>query len=484
MKREQEYTPLFDRLAEFAAGRHVSFHVPGHKNGEVFPKKGHTYFKNILQVDMTELPGLDDLHAPTGVIADAEALAADYFKADDSFFLVGGSTAGNLAMILAACRPGEKIIVQRNSHKSIMNGLELAHARPVFIAPDYDTAVQRYTHPSSQTLEQALSENPDASAVVLTYPDYFGRAYDIEKMIQLAHTYEIPVLVDEAHGVHFSLGDPFPPPALKCGADIVVQSAHKMAPAMTMASFLHVKSSRIKEEQVAHFLQVIQSSSPSYPLLASLDIARSFLAGMKQDHLVEILQNVKQTREVFQGIASVDVLPVTPLDDPLKTTLHTKGGMPGTTLARLFEDEGIYPELATENQVLFIHGMSPFGKMKKMKKAVQKVREQLKISTNHATIDTVELFPDKVQALALSYDEMLRTDTETIPLKEAAGEVAAEPMVPYPPGIPLILKGERITETHTGLIEKLVKQGVVFQHRGRSHEIKVFKVMDRGEYVP
>src|SRR5699024_1345518 len=154
-----------------------------------------------------------------------------------SFFLTGGSTAGNLAMILATCSPGDKVIVQRNSHKSIMNGLELANAHPIFIAPDYDGTVDRYTHPNVGTLEQALIDHPNAKAVVLTYPDYFGRTYDIARMIKLAHSYHIAVLVDEAHGVHFSLGSPFPASAIDFGADVVVQSAHKMAPAMTMASY-------------------------------------------------------------------------------------------------------------------------------------------------------------------------------------------------------------------------------------------------------
>src|SRR5690625_2352822 len=165
----QEQIPLYDTLVNFTKQNPISFHVPGHKNGNIFPTKN--FYDRILQLDLTELPGLDDLHSPTGAIAEAQQLAADYFQADHTFFLVGGSTAGNLAMLLTACSSGDKVIVQRNCHKSIMNGLELAGAHPVFISPKYDETVDRYTNPDIHTLKTALKENPDAKAVMLSYPD-------------------------------------------------------------------------------------------------------------------------------------------------------------------------------------------------------------------------------------------------------------------------------------------------------------------------
>src|SRR5690625_6577696 len=174
MKRVQQQMPLFQRLTEFADRQTMSFHVPGNKTVIIIPGNVQRFIHSNLPIDMTELPELDDLHAPREVIAEAEALTSDYFHADHSFFLIGGSTVGNLAMILAACSPGEKIIIQRNSDKSLMNGLELANANPVFIAPEYDEVVDRYTHPRVEKQEAALDADPDAKAVVLTYPDYFG----------------------------------------------------------------------------------------------------------------------------------------------------------------------------------------------------------------------------------------------------------------------------------------------------------------------
>lgn len=297
---DQYQTPIYQTLKRLDETNPISFHVPGHKNGAVFPEQARAYYDSILKLDMTEIPGLDDLHAPTEAIAEAEELAAGFFQADHTFFLVGGSTAGNLAMILATCGVGDKVIVQRNCHKSIMNGLELSGAKPIFIAPEYDATVDRYTNPSMETVHQALETHPDVKAVILTYPDYFGKTYAIKEMIDTAHEYEIPVLVDEAHGVHFALGEPFPSSALALGADVVVQSAHKMAPAMTMASLLHINSTFVSKERIAHYLQIIQSSSPSYPLMASLDIARSFLATMKKDEIEKVLQSAAKVKEILK----------------------------------------------------------------------------------------------------------------------------------------------------------------------------------------
>lgn len=458
-------------LASTASNPPLSFHVPGHKNGTVFLEQARKHFEHLLKLDLTELPGLDDLHAPHGAIAEAEKLASDYFQSDHTFFLINGSTVGNLAMILAACRTNDKIIVQRNSHKSVMNGLELAGARPIFLAPEYDHEVQRFTSPAKATLETALIEHPDAKAVILTYPDYFGRAYDIKAMIDLAHKYNVPVLVDEAHGVHFSLGKPFPSSALDLGADVVVHSAHKMAPAMTMASYLHVKSPRITKDSIAYRLQMLQSSSPSYPLMASLDIARAFLAGQTETKVQQVLDHAAEIRGLFAQASNKWEL--IPSDDPLKLTIQLKEGYSAKEAATLFEEQGIYPELLTERQILFIFGLGPFAEWDRLKKVLKYIEETLKNNENHATIEVVNFFTNKTQELVLSYREMEEMEQQLIPFHLAVGEIAAEPVTPYPPGIPFILKGERITVEHLEAVKQLTEQGVRIQQR--SEDIRVFR---------
>ncbi|WP_067729745.1 aminotransferase class I/II-fold pyridoxal phosphate-dependent enzyme [Oceanobacillus damuensis] len=469
MKADHRNTPIFQRIKQFSADSPLSFHVPGHKNGTVFPHGPYEYFEEILKLDVTELPGLDDLHAPNDSIAEAEGLASDFFRSDHTFFLVGGSTAGNLAMILAVCSAGDKVIVQRNSHKSIINGLELSGARPVFVSPKYDKEADRYTNPSMSALREAIRKHSDAKAVVLTYPDYFGKTYPIKEMIDLAHEFHLPVLVDEAHGVHFSLGEPFPLSALHLGADVVVQSAHKMAPAMTMASFLHIKSTLIKKERIAHFLQMIQSSSPSYPLMASLDIARSYLATLDSAQITSILHSTKNVRDLLQTANYGEVLVA---DDPLKITFHVKQGLSAKEVAGLLEERKIYPELVTHNQILFIHGLKPLKQVEALKKTIKSIEEQLKNRPNHATIEIAKLFPQPIQELALSYQEMNTLPYRHVSFTEGIGHIAAEAVTPYPPGIPLILKGEMITAAHIEIIEQLREQGVRIQQREKG--IRIF----------
>ncbi|WP_404450778.1 aminotransferase class I/II-fold pyridoxal phosphate-dependent enzyme [Virgibacillus necropolis] len=475
MKRNHKETPLYKKIVNFTSKNPVSFHVPGHKNGTLFPEHAKGFFNSILSIDMTELTGLDDLHAPDGVIAESEVLAADYFGADHTFFLVGGSTAGNLAMILSVCSDGDKIIVQRNCHKSVMNGLELAGARPIFVAPQFDTIVDRYTNPTFDSMKQAIDHNPDAKGIVLTYPDYYGKTYAIKAMIDYAHDHDIPVLVDEAHGVHFSIGDPFPPSALDLGADLVVQSAHKMASSMTMSSYLHIKTPYVSKRHIGHYLQMIQSSSPSYPLMASLDLARSFLATKSPADIDEILNSVQEVRSILSVSNLWDVLPITDQDDPLKITLHTKPGLSGFLVAKAFEDENIYPELATHNQVLLIHGLAYFQRMDYLRNSLKIITEQLKIMDNHATIDVRKLFPRPIEELAMEYKQMNKHLTFRASLDQTVGAIAAESVIPYPPGVPLILKGERITAKHIALLKELIQQGARMQNDDIDKGIHIYK---------
>ncbi|MEN2766747.1 aminotransferase class I/II-fold pyridoxal phosphate-dependent enzyme [Ornithinibacillus xuwenensis] len=476
MKNKQQQMPLLEQLIHFTKQNPTSFHVPGHKNGTVFVEDAKPYFEHLLPIDLTELSGLDDLHAPQGVIAEAEQLAAEFFTANHTFFLVGGSTVGNLAMILSTCSIGDEIIVQRNSHKSIMNGLELSGANPRFIRPEYDTALQRYTAPSYDTVKKAIDLYPNAKGLVLTYPDYFGNTYDIKKIIDLAHHHDIPVLVDEAHGVHFSIGNPFPASALKLGADMVVQSAHKIAPAMTMASFLHINSDRIKKEQVGHYLQMLQSSSPSYPLMASLDIARYFLATLTTEDLADIISSVNQLRDVFEKGEHWEILSS---HDPLKITIQVRDGLSGFAVAQYFEEQSIYPELATDKQVLFIHGLQGVCDIEKVEKTIKSLNEQLKYMSNHATIDSRGLFTDSVQELAVTYPEMRSLPKQVVAMQQAKDFIAAESVIPYPPGIPVILKGEKITEEQISLLRHLIQQGATIQHQDIEQGIQVFDLTDR-----
>lgn len=453
--------PLVKKLEAFVEAKPVSFHVPGHKNGLLseLPKG----LRSALQYDLTELSGLDDLHEASGVIAEAEQALQELYGANRSFFLINGSTVGNLAMIYATCRAGETVIVQRNAHKSVFHAIELTGAKPVFIAPEWDEHTRSVGAVSVNQIQRALDSYPNAKAVILTYPSYYGSAGDeLREIIRVCHLEKVPVLVDEAHGAHFVIGVPFPRSALELGADIVVHSAHKTLPAMTMASFLHVRSSLVSNEVVARYLSMLQSSSPSYLLMASLDDARAYAASFDDE---DKLCFSAWRHGVIERLRAIDGLETITVDDPLKLILRVEG-YSGFQVQAAFEQEGIYVELADLYQVLLVlpllksmHCYS-FDKIaSKIEVAITSLgREKMGVSL----IDLPNLRED-ITELAFSMSEIDTFRISWIRYEKAVGCVMADAVIPYPPGIPLLVKGERVTEEHLVLLANLLMQGANFQ---------------------
>lgn len=455
----QKRTPLYTALIDHQNRKPVSFHVPGHKNGQVFPAVAVQTYGEVLKIDVTELTGLDDLHAPEGVIQEAEDLLADLYGAQKSFFLINGSTAGNLAMILAVCSEGDRVLVQRNCHKSILHALMLARAVPVFISPETSGSWGIAGVVQASAVEDALAHYPDCKAVVLTSPSYYGETGPIREIVQAAHAQGIPVLVDEAHGAHHLLQG-FPEGALAQGADAAVQSAHKTLPAMTMGSYLHVNSSLIDPASVRRWLQVIQSSSPSYPIMASLDLARCYLAGFGIQQTNRLL---KQAADFRNGLSALPGISCMESADPLKVTMRSAAVPDGFKLQKLLEDAGIYPELAGANHVLFVLPLLKGSDGSILRDTVCRIKEILPSDE-----PSVNPFPDasftsgSLSALEMAYSEMDGLPKEYISLSEAAGRTAAEMIIPYPPGIPLIMAGERITDGMIKELKKLLRAGARF----------------------
>ncbi|MYL35926.1 aminotransferase class V-fold PLP-dependent enzyme [Pontibacillus yanchengensis] len=458
---DQTKTPLFEAMRSHYLQEPLSFHVPGHKNGVVFPDRGYDLFKSILSIDYTEIKGLDDLHEPEGCILDAQALAAEWFGVRKTYFLIGGSTVGNLAMILASHKQGRPVIVQRNCHKSVMHGLELAGDKPIFVSPTFDKKHERMGNVCVDGMLQAIEDHPNASGVVLTYPDYFGRTYKLQTIINRAHDKGIPVMVDEAHGVHFSLGNPMPLSAVQMGADVVVQSAHKMAPAMTMGAYLHISSSRVHQDDLSHYLHMLQSSSPSYPIMASLDLARYYLGNIATN---VIRKSVSEIQKIREGLADYPMWRVLPMedqvDDPFKLTLHIEPPYSATEIASQLEKQGIYSELVTENQLLFVFGLSLQESVESILYRFQQAAQNAVTSeyVYRATIEDKTFYESSVVQAPYSFHELKGMDKQFVAWQDAEGKIAAHSIIPYPPGIPLIMKGERILSEHMKVLQKLLNQ--------------------------
>lgn len=476
---DQKKAPLYSKLLAHAQKEDFSLHVPGHKNGEILPLDATNWFRPLMNLDATELSGLDDLHDPEGVIKEAQDLAALFYKSERTYFLVGGSTVGNLAMILATCEEGDTVLVQRNSHKSIINGLELANVQPIFISPAYDKENGLAIGLEKNTVKKAIEQYPEAKVLILTYPSYYGIANDIKSIIEMAKKQGLVVLVDEAHGAHLVLGSPFPASTLDLGADIVVHSAHKTLPAMTMASYLHVgKNTAVSIQKLQKYLQMLQSSSPSYPLMASLDLARYYVANFNKSDIEEMLKNIKSFKQ------DLDQLPFWKVAeegeayqvDPLKVTLKVGSSFSGKRLQERLEKVGIFSEISNEEELLFVLPLSSFKNWKEVLTTMKNALRDVPTEANQRQVDNA-IQPPTISPLAISYREMKQSETIYVKVEDAMHYVMAEQVIPYPPGIPVLMAGERIDNEKYDVLKTILTNGIRLQ--GHSHilstGIKVFK---------
>ncbi|MDP4527249.1 aminotransferase class I/II-fold pyridoxal phosphate-dependent enzyme [Bacillus halotolerans] len=451
-------TPLYHALIQHARRNSHSFHVPGHHNGDVFFDEAKTIYNPLLTIDLTELSGLDDLHHPSGVIKEAQDLVSQLYGSAESFFLVNGTTVGNLAMILSVCGPGDTILIQRNCHKSVFHAVDLAGAEPVYLAPDIDEIMHVPTHVPLDTIKEALKAYPNAKGLVLTNPTYYGHSVDLTEIISEAHQYGIPVLVDAAHGAHFVLGKPFPASALQMGADIVVQSAHKTLPAMTMGSYLHLNSNKIERNRVADFLNRLQSSSPSYPIMASLDLARAYVQHMiEEQKLSDVLQHIQSIKQTFDSLAYA--APVEPANqrittDPLKLTIRSKCGHSGFTLQKILERVNIFTELADENQVLLVLPLG--GKQRIDSETIKKIDHEIEKTPSDQMNVPAEWEAQPITVMPYPKKVLNTLQKEYVGFDKAAGRLNAEDVIPYPPGIPMIMAGERITRESVQKLSRLI----------------------------
>ncbi len=456
---KQAKAPLFEEMLRHMKEARGNFHVPGHKQGRVFDEQAKNYFGAALELDLTEVGELDDLHHPLGVIRQAEELAAELFGADQTFFLVGGTTAGNIATILSLCQPGDQLIIQRTSHQSIFHGCLLADVQPIYLCGEIDpkTGLERPLKPDQ--LKQVLAAYPRAKGVFLTSPSYFGVVQPLSLIKEICDSFGVPLLVDEAHGAHFTFHSRLPPSAIECGADVAIQSTHKMLTSLTMSSMLHLKGKRVDHRAIARWLRVIESSSPSYLLMASLDLARRDMAQNGKRYIEDTFKVLNQLRTRLKSLSNLMEVSLPGSHDPFKLTLRTRERvMSGFEIAEWLMGQKIYPELADHEKVLFAFSIGNkeedseflYTKLKELDQSIQKMeRNQIKWPS------VVPQIPEFQQ---VQFDLRHRKQ-KLLPLTQAIGQKAAEMIVPYPPGIPLILPGESFTEEMVNYLLQLHRLG-------------------------
>ncbi|MDY0024246.1 MAG: aminotransferase class I/II-fold pyridoxal phosphate-dependent enzyme, partial [Candidatus Izemoplasmatales bacterium] len=305
---KQNSTPFFTKLKEYGNSHVAPFDVPGHKLGRIENDMQKYVGKKMYLLDANSPVGLDHLNYPTGVISEAQNLMASAMGADRSYFLTNGTTTGILAMVMSVCKANDKIILPRNVHKSVINGLILSGAMPVFIKPNIDEFLGVANDVTFESCKKAIDENPDAKAIFIINPTYFGVVSDLKQITDYAHQHNIVVMADEAHGAQFYFSSRLPLSAMEAGVDISATSMHKTAGSLTQSSIILTQGERIDHQRLRSTLNMMQSTSPSSLLMASLDVARKTMYFQGKQRITNILKLAKIAREKLKNIPGIQVI--------------------------------------------------------------------------------------------------------------------------------------------------------------------------------
>ncbi|OIJ09752.1 arginine decarboxylase [Anaerobacillus arseniciselenatis] len=470
----QKNTPLFTGLLEHVKRNPVQFHIPGHKKGTGMDPEFRNFIgDNALSIDLINIGPLDDLHHPHGMIKEAQQLAAKAFGADHTFFSVQGTSGAIMTMIMSVCGPGDKIIVPRNVHKSIMSAIIFSGATPIFIHPIIDPTLGISHGITIEAVESALTAHPDAKGVLVINPTYFGISANLKKIVEVVHSYGIPVLVDEAHGVHIHFHDDLPLSAMQAGADMAATSVHKLGGSMTQSSVLNIKGNLVSPKRVQSIISMLTTTSTSYLLLASLDVARKQLATKGYTLISKTLHLANETRDEINQINGFHCVGSEILGtkatydfDPTKVIISVKElGITGYDVeVWLRENYNIEVELSDLYNILCIISIGDTKEtidilITALKELSQKYMS--KIKSQHTKPIRVHV-PD-LPTLALSPRDAFYSETEVIPFKESVGRIIAEFVMVYPPGIPIFIPGEIITEENIDYIQENIDVGLPVQ---------------------
>ncbi|MFH5182966.1 aminotransferase class I/II-fold pyridoxal phosphate-dependent enzyme [Paenibacillus sp. TAB 01] len=468
MTVDHHRTPLFSALKHHAERNPIQFHIPGHKKGVGINPEFRAFIgDNALSIDLINIAPLDDLHQPTGVIEEAQLLAADAFGADYTFFSVQGTSGAIMTMILTVCSEGDKIIVPRNVHKSVMAAIIFAGAKPVFISPVRDENLGIDHGITTRSVKRALERHPDAKAVLVINPTYYGVCANLKEIVDLVHSYNMPVLVDEAHGVLIHFSDKLPMSAMAAGADMAATSVHKLGGSMTQSSVLNVKEGRINARRVKTVISMLTTTSTSYILLASLDTARRHLAlngARLAEQAIQLAQHAREAINEIPGLSCFgkDILgtEATYDHDPTKLNIHVRHlGITGYDAENWLRDHyNIEVELSDMYNILCL--VTPGDTKENIDTLLNALRELSSQNYNVRPATELVIKVPKIPQLTLTPRDAFYGDTEVIPFKESADRIIAEFIYVYPPGIPILLPGEVISQDLIDYITEHVDVGL------------------------
>lgn len=464
---KQDKTPLLDVLLARSKRDVISFHCPGHKNGRsIDPKLASYVGRDLFSLDVTVFPEVDSLHDPTGPIKKAQNLMARAYGVEQSFFLVNGSSVGNMAMIMAACRPGDSLIISRNAHKSTLGGIILSGVWPIWIQPNVDQNLDILFDSTPEQVEKTLKQFPEAKAVFVTSPTYNGITTNLKKIAEICHSKGKLLLVDEAWGAHLEFHKDLPVSAIEAGADLIVQSSHKMLSVLSQGSVLHFNSKLIPSSRIRRIISMLHTTSPNYLIMASLDMARKQMVDEGKEILTRLIANAERARSQINHLKNFSCFTRAEIQgkgfdlDVVKLTINvTRSGYSGYYLSEILAKEfGIQLDAADLFNLIAVCGV---GTTKKDLDSLVKALSQIDHMPKGDAQNWVLRIPSLSTELVMSpRDVFLLYRSKRVTLKKSIGHISAQTLTPYPPGIPVLIPGERITAKIVEYLEELSERAV------------------------
>lgn len=449
---------IVDKLEQLRDEDIISFHVPGHKMGKIFDKLGYNnILEKIYTLDTTEIEGTDNLHNAKEVIKQSQERAARVFNSDKTIYLVNGSTCGIQAAIMSTCPPKSKIIVNRDCHQSVINSCILGDITPVYIDSEICRETNILKGINYSKAKEIIDNNLDAKAIILTYPTYYGETYNLRDICNYAHDKDMIVIVDEAHGAHLELSDRLPKSAINLGADIVIQSTHKTLPSFTQSSMVHIKGNRVDYNKLLSILRIIESSSPSYLFMSSLELAVDIYEKHGKELMESLLNNIDKFKDKFKSNHDVYIYNEM---DKTKIFISLKNiGMTGYELDEILRSEyKMQCELSNHYGVLLI---CTIGNEEEdficLETALKDILNKYK---NKGSIEDTD-YPVSIPKMKLTPREAFYKEKKRVKLKDSIGKISGEYIIPYPPGISLISPGEIISEEIITYIHQGIKNGMI-----------------------
>lgn len=483
MKLDQNKMPIYEALQQMKRERLVPFDVPGHKHGKGNPELTDFLGQKCMSVDVNSMKPLDNLCHPVSVIKEAENLAADAFNAAHAFFMVGGTTSSVQSMIMASVKAGEKIIMPRNVHRSAINAMILTGAVPVYVNPDVDKRLGISLGMSISQVEKAIADNPDAKAILVNNPTYYGICSNLKAIVELAHLNEMLVLVDEAHGTHFYFSEDLPMSAMEAGADMASVSMHKSGGSLTQSSFL-LLGKNVNADYVRQIINLTQTTSGSYLLMASLDISRKNLALNGKEIFAKVRNLARYARQEINQIGDYYAYCKELINgdsvydfDVTKLSIFTLDvGLAGIEVYDLLRDEyGIQIEFGDIGNILaYISVGDSEANIERLVGALSEIRRRFK-KDRGGMLDHEYINPEVI----ISPQKAFYGDKESLPIEKSANRICSEFVMCYPPGIPILAPGEKITEEILRYIQYAKEKGC-FMTGPEDMEINNLNVLKEG----